>query len=376
MGVEVDEAAEARELEEYFRAQDPIDVAAAEWHTRREQGLTAAEQAEFEQWMAACPAHAAAFRRLDEGLAALRSLPADAIARVRASSCAAPTAVPARVGQAPRPGAGRSDSGKDARRGFSLNRALSRPALAALCCVAVLAGGLGWYQWQQPQVFADSYSVERGQREVVTLPDGTELAMDADTQAQVVLYRDRREVRIREGQIMFAVAPDSDKPFHVLAGPARVTVVGTRFCVRYRSAGMDAGAVNVAVEEGRVRVAGGHAPADGGPAPAVDLAAGQGLTVSPNGALGQAAAVAPSSIALWRKGLVRFENTPLADALLELERYGPTGLVIRNPAVAAMTIGGSYQIDRPGEFARMLTQILPVRLVQGPDGKTEIAAAS
>src|SRR2546429_6224106 len=33
---------------------------------------------------------------------------------------------------------------------------------------------------------------------------------------------------------------------------------------------------------------------------------------------------------LWRKGLIRFENTPLADALAELERYGPTGLVVHD----------------------------------------------
>jgi transmembrane sensor len=85
--------------------------------------------------------------------------------------------------------------------------------------------------------FESSYVAQKGQQRLVTLPDGTELAMDTDTQAQVTMYRDRREVRIADGQIMFSVAADPKKPFHVLAGPARVTVLGTRFSVRYRNQG-------------------------------------------------------------------------------------------------------------------------------------------
>jgi len=237
-----------------------------------------------------------------------------------------------------------------------------------------LAVGVGWHQWQQQPTFTSSHLTPRGQARTITLPDGTALSLDADTQAQVTLYRDRREVRITQGQILFAVAPDSARPFHVLAGPARVTVGGTRFSVRYRATGMEAGSVQVAVQEGHVRVAGAQGTAAADAAPAA-LVAGQALSVSPAGVLGPVAAVAPGSIALWRKGLIRFENTPLADALAELERYGPTGLVVHDPAVAALRIGGTYQASRPAEFARMLAQILPVTLVARPDGQTEIAAA-
>lgn len=223
--------------------------------------------------------------------------------------------------------------------------------------------------------FESSYVAQKGQQKLVSLPDGTELAMDADTQAQVTMYRDRREVRIADGQIMFSVAADPKKPFHVLAGPARVTVLGTRFSVRYRNQGADAGAVNVSVEKGHVQVVSSYSSANAKADLPVELLAGQGLRVSSSGVLGQVASVAPGSVALWRKGLVRFDNTALVDALFELERYGSTGLEIRDPAVAAMTIGGSYQVDRPGEFARMLTQILPVKLVSEPSGKTEIVSA-
>jgi len=354
-----DEAQEARALAEFLGPQDPVDVAAADWHTRAEQGLDAAAQDALAQWLAADPAHAAAWRGMDQDLAALRALPAARVARLRAGA-AAPAAAPPQM--------------RLARRWPAWRIALPRPALLAACCAALLALGAGWHQWQQP-TFTGQYAAERAQRKTITLPDGTQLAMDADTQAQVALYRDRREVRLVQGQILFAVSADSRKPFHVLAGPARVSVVGTRFSVRYRSEGMDAGLVKVAVEQGHVRVAGLPIAGNAFTAAAVDLVAGQALSVAADGKVGAVATIAPSGIALWRKGLVRFENTPLADALRELERYGPTGLVIRHPAVAALPIGGSYPVDQPAEFARMVTQILPVKLVAGAGGITEITSA-
>lgn len=328
----LDKAAQVRELEEFFRGQNPIDLAAADWHTRMEQGLTAEEEAEFTEWLAASTAHEAALRHLGQSLAAARPIPPEQVARLRAEqarrrSQSAPHAHPEPAAQRP---------SSEERQDWRWSHLLPRPALAALCCTAALAVGVGWHRWQQQPTFTGSHLTPSGQAKTITLPDGTALSLDADTQAQVALYRDRREVRITQGQILFAVAPDSARPFHVLAGPARVTVVGTRFSVRYRATGMEAGSVQVAVQEGHVRVAG----AQGAATPA-DLVAGQVLSVSPAGVLGPVAAVAPGSIALWRKGLVRFENTPLADALAELERYGTTGLVVHDPAVAALRIGGS-----------------------------------
>lgn len=363
-GSPADRDAEARELEDYFRRQDPVDVAAADWHTRREQGLSDAEDAEFRRWLSADRAHAEAFRRLDRSTALLRSLPVGTRDRLRAAS--ASTAEAPASGRPPvdRPGASRRRAGP-----------FPRPAAMGLCAAVLLAVGMGWHSWRQQPTFVGSYATERGQRLSATLPDSTGLTLDAESKAEVTLYRDRREVRLTEGQALFAVAPDSGKPFHVLAGPARVTVVGTRFAVRYRHSGADAGAVNVAVEEGRVRVAGSPADADAAPVLAADLAAGQRITVSSSGVVGQAAAVSPGNVAPWRQGMVRFESIPLADALLELERYGPTRLVVRDPAVAAMRIGGSYRIGHPGDLARVLPQILPVRLVAGAGGDTEVVRA-
>lgn len=350
--------AQAREHEDFWRQQDPVDLAAAEWHTRQEQGLSEQEALELAQWLSARAEHAAALRRLDQGMAVLKSLSPAQRAQARpARTSFEPDARPVpRAGGAPARPAPRP----------------LRPAWLAMACVALLAVamGVGWHQWHQP-TFTSHYATGQGQRYNTTLPDGTELLFDADTQGDVALYRDRREVRLGDGQIMFHVAPDATRPFHVLAGPTRVTVVGTRFSVRHREAGTGGGGVSVTVKEGRVRVA---ARDDQGQAP-VELAAGQNVKVSASGIAGAVTAVSPGNIAPWLKGLVHFENTPLADAVQELERYGPTRLLIQDPQVAALPVGGSYQASRPDEFARVLPRILPVRLSVRDDGRTEIVRA-
>jgi len=88
------------------------------------------------------------------------------------------------------------------------------------------------------------------------------------------------------------------------------------------------------------------------------------------------AAVSPENIAPWRQGMLRFDSTPLAAVLQEMERYGPTGLVLDDPALGALPVGGSYRIGRVDEFASVLPRILPVRLVAGADGKTRILGAA
>lgn len=350
-----DEAAEARALQAFFGGQDAVEVLAAQWHTRQEQGLNAGEQAELAQWLQVSTEHAEAFARMDAAVAGLRALPADAVAQWRASQAAN------QLKPAPA-------QPKPTRYRRWQQALLPGPRGLALCAVLLLSLGLGWHQWMQP-VYSAHYVAERGQRQSLQLPDGSTLELDADTDAQVRLYRHRREVQLAHGQAMFSVAPDASKPFEVQAGPARVTVVGTRFAVRFRHDGIDAGQVRVEVQEGRVRVAAVQMPAA-----AQLLTAGQATQVAANGLLSPVGQVAPDSVGLWRKGLLRFDHTPLAQALQEMERYGPTGLVVHDPAVAALPMGGSYATAKPTEFAHMLTLVLPVRLVPSADGRAEIVA--
>lgn len=341
-----------REAEEYAQARHPVELAAVAWHGRREAGLDAAGQAELQQWLTADAAHAGALDRLDLSLRQLRHLPAERIAHLRR-----PSAAPARPVRA------------HGWRGLGAALTVRNGALAC-CCVALLALGLGWRWWTQP-VYEQSYTSAHGQRRDIMLPDGSLLVLDTDTRVEVSLYRNRRLVRLPHGQAMFNVARDAARPFRVQAGPASVTVLGTRFAVRCSRCEQHAGEAEVEVEEGHVSVA-QVAPDGGAPPRAAELHAGQAIQVGTASGLGTIMAVSPASIAPWRKGLVHFASTPLAEAIREFERYAPLKLLIRDPQVAAMPIGGSYRTANPAAFVQVLPHILPVRLLRRDDGITEV----
>lgn len=375
--------ADAREFEEYARAQDPMQLQAALWATRRTEGLDAAAEAEFQDWLRADPAHAGAYEDMAKSLDPVRELPDDDIQSLREGlrqSAPAgapaqepapdpmPTAQPARH-RPPQPAL-------PGRRAWLAGIGRLVPQAATAMAVVALVGGgwMGWNHWQGQPTFARNYATERGQRLDIRLPDGSTLQLDAATRADVRLYRQRREVRLLEGQALFAVHADPAQPFDVLAGTVRVTVVGTRFSVRHTRAGLDAGKTVVAVESGRVRVSRAGLPGetqamDAGAS--LELGAGQGVTADETGRLQAAVSLPPGSVANWRTGRISFNDTPLAEALAELERYGDTGLVVRDPAVGALRLGGSFDVRQAGAFAQALPSLLPVRL-ERRDGVVEI----
>ena len=353
-----DDAEQEREFDAFARTQDPLDIEAAMWMVRRRGGLDAHGQAALQAWLDADPRHAAALDEMDSAYANIKRLPdTDTTALgtdprdTHDPSPATAPSNPASVRQ------------RTHRRGH-----LARTMAAALAFVII-----GWASWQyrgQQPLFDQSFATGPGQQQTITLPDagdqGSHLQLDTATRMDARLYSDRREVRLHNGQAMFTVAPDATRPFHVRAGALRITVVGTRFSVRQTTSGLDAGQTVIAVEEGHVRVA----PADqanrdeASPAAPLELTAGQMAVADQAGRLSAVIPIPTSAIAPWRDGRVNFDQTPLSTAIAEFERYGNTGLIVRDPAVAAMRVGGSYGVRQWRHFTETLPQVLPIRLVR------------
>ncbi|RYF27566.1 MAG: Fe2+-dicitrate sensor protein [Comamonadaceae bacterium] len=352
-----------------------LDTEALDWFVRQDGAPGAAPSADLQAWLAGHPARQAAFARWQADDRRLGALPAPAIDHLRRQLAADKAA-------AARPAADRPRAGRWAwlRGGQSL---VPQAALAAMVLATAGGGGyLAWDHWQQQPVFAQDFSTGRGQQLDVQLPDGSRLRLDTATRVEVVLYRQRREVRLPEGQALFQVQGDATRPFDVLAGGVKVTVVGTRFSVRHTVGVPGDAAVRVAVEEGRVRVAApatnaveaaaGHAPAE--PAEPVLLTAGQQVRADADGRLGPVAPVAAAGVAPWRDGRISLDDVPLAQALAEFERYGPTQLLVHDPAVAALRVTGTFDPRRLDSFRQALPKVLPVRLQAGPGPQSEIVA--
>ena len=239
-----------------------------------------------------------------------------------------------------------------------------RRALSALLGVAGL--GLGsaafWQAWRHgvPQYQA-ALSSPMGRLLTQPLPDGSTLTLDAQSRAQVRYTAARRSVQLLAGSAFFAVASAPDRPFVVQAQGVRITVLGTRFEVA-----LLAGGVQVAVEEGHVRVE------DAASGLVQELAAGDRLRVAP-GRPAEREALA-DAVAPWRDGWLEFRNLPLAEAVERLARYSAVPLQVA-PDAAQLPVLARVRIAQARQWLRLLPVSLPVVLhePQGPGGAIVIA---
>ena len=334
------------------------------WLVRREDAQWGAQdEVAFQTWLQVDLRHADAYARSEQRWGELDAMPGDLRARMHARLAQDKAQLSAR------------DVPQAARRRFLAWPVVSGMAMAGIAGV----GYMTWSHLQAQPTSVQSMRTERGQQQNLTLADGSSVRMDTATQLEVRFYRQRREVQLLEGQAMFEVQQDG-RPFHVLAGRTRVTVVGTRFSVRYTPSMPDNEGVQVAVEEGRVRVAAlSAAEVERG---TYDLQAGDLLTAGQQIATnvqGTAAspvsAVSADGIAPWREQRVSFVDMPLSQALAEVERYRSTGLVVRDPKVAALRLSGTFDPMAVSALHKALPRVLPVRL-QEKNGVTEVVPAN
>lgn len=355
---------------------------ALDWFVRRcNESFGAEEERAFQSWLVADPAHRQAFDHWQREWQAFDDVPQDMrnLLRHRLAHDQARDADTG-TGQIG-PQAAATGRQRQVRQPMPSRRRLLVSALA-IAGVAAVTGGAGllvWNHWQAQPVYRQAFSTRRGQQSQATLPDGTCLWLDTDTRLEVAYYHQRREVKLLDGQAVFAVESDAGRPFHVLAGRMRITVVGTRFSVRHTPQVPGDTGVHVAVEEGTVRVERIDGPTGASPirgdGQAVILSAGQQVSGDEAGWLSAVSAVAAGGIAPWREYRVRFDNQRLDYALAELARYGAPHLLIRDPAVAALPITGVFDPRDMATFRRLLPAALPVRLKAAGAGTEEVVLA-
>jgi len=292
---------------------------AAEWVARREgaERWTEADERALQAWLAADPQRRREFEILREIYAR--------------SGGAAAGAAPARGGLV-RGGSGRLAS------------------WAGAAAVVVLGAFLAW-RLLAPGGFRAEYATAIGQIREVVLPEGSRLALDADTTLDVRFEADRRLVLLRRGRAMFSVTAESGRPFVARTPAGDVSVIGTDFEV-----GLVDRRVRVAVLEGEVLLR----PAEGlGQGRA--LRGGEGALFEAAGMAGPVEPVEANAFAAWRQGRLEFRNRPLGEVVLEVGRYLEQDVRVVTEALRQTPVSGSFNARDLGEFFNAVQQMLPVR---------------
>jgi transmembrane sensor len=241
-----------------------------------------------------------------------------------------------------------------------------RWALAAMVLLAVGLGAWGLdHFWLNP-----SYATRLGEQRLVRLDDGTRIAMNSSTRIHLAYRDDERRVRLDQGEAYFEVARDPARPFIVVAGDHRVTALGTAFVVRHENGGTAVTLVEgkVAVFEGEQAVT-PQAP----PAAAPEATPDKRIVLSPGQRLTFIGRARPrldqpriDAVTAWRRGEVMLDNTTLADAVAEMNRYDERLLVIDDPSAAATRVSGIYHAGDSEGFARTVAALYGLQVVREP----------
>ena len=70
----------------------------------------------------------------------------------------------------------------------------------------------------------------------------------------------------------------------------------------------------------------------------------------------------------WRRGVLVFRHTTLADAAAEFNRYNNEKIVLADASVAQRTIGGSFTVTDVERFAIIVRDALGLKVIQNRDG--------
>jgi transmembrane sensor len=188
------------------------------------------------------------------------------------------------------------------------------------------------------------------------LADGSILHLNTDT-AVAVRYSDKeRLVTLTSGEVDFEVVHAPDRPFRVLAGPAEVVDLGTRFDVRLQGS-----ATLVAVAEGRLAV-GLSAPTERGRANPdhgrfVQLGADEQITVTEGGWPATPVPIDAQRATAWLHRQIMFEREPLERVADEFNRYAPKPIEITTPALRSLEISGVFATDDSEAFVAFLRSL-------------------
>jgi len=308
------------------------DLAAADWVQRRNLWTwTEMDQAEFDAWLTEADANHIAYLR--------QTVVWNAAGRLNAL----------RQQQPMRPETATPKLGR---------RALLRSVAAAAIVAAI--GFASFVYFSRP--LDATYVTPVGGHKIITLGDGTSIELNTNSALRIRSGAVRRVTLLR-GEAYFDVHHDGADPFAVTANGYRITDLGTKFSVR-----ASANAIRVSLLEGSAVVA----PVTGQKAHrSALLMPGDVATANAKSLVIVKKPVSSLATALgWRRGVLIFKDTELADAAAEFNRYNARKIKLEDPAVAHLKINGTFQAENSELFASSIQELFGLRIIKNGNDTT------
>ncbi len=321
-------------------ARDRLDDKAAAWASRMRGPERERHRAAFERWYNSSPAHAKSFDEATAGFEDAGVLRQGELGRAR---------------HLPEP----------QRKAVPLRYAFGAVAAAAAVALIFLMSAYA----PSPVPIADgtvTYAAAGTAREV-KLSDGSRMVLAPETIAIATFTSSERRITLERGRGRFTVAHET-RPFRVAAGDAEVLALGTVFEVSFA-----AGQTRVALIQGSVDVSYPSEAQETG-LQVRRLQPGEQIVVGspPQAEAGPTpqhrAARAPTRREEPAPRMLQFDNTPLTQAVAEVNRHSRTRITLADLSIGELKITGAFRAGDAGAFAESLAAAFNLHLERRVDG--------
>ena len=234
-----------------------------------------------------------------------------------------------------------------------------RPALrwvAGLAASVILAACLGWWlMLARPEQF----QTKVGEQHSVLLVDGSRVTLNTASRIEVSLRADHRIVRLLQGEALFEVTHEAQRPFDVYAGNVVVRAVGTQFDIDRRAT-----CTAVTVVEGRVAMIAAGSRAGTLPV----LSARDRVIVDSAGPGALEHDVNLAETTAWTQHQLVFHHRPLGEVADEFSRYNVGRIQIHSPSLRDQEVTGTFRSNDVASFVAVLAGMPGVHVVDDGAG--------
>ena len=239
-------------------------------------------------------------------------------------------------------------------RAFSHRSPVLRMAAGGLAALTLLAVSVIFFAGRGVEpIYVAEYATVVGETRLVTLPDGSTITLNTDTEISVSYRPTARDITLASGEALFDVVRDPARPFAVATEDAVSVALGTKFVVRRTGAETLLSVVDGVVAFRRAD----EARAAPGGLDAIDRAADLVLRVGETVRSTDVFAEEPTereTIAdigsdviarqlSWTEGLFEFSETPLQEVVAELERHNAVRITIADDELKSLRMGGIFR---------------------------------
>ena len=190
------------------------------------------------------------------------------------------------------------------------------------------------YKSENEVIAMNTVSVPAGQRTNITLPDGTNVWLNARTTLQYpVTFSQKQRTVFLKGEAYFDVTKKKKTPFIVRTDKYDIEVLGTQFDV---DSYPDQTAFETTLMKGSVKVTSQHFPE-------------QTITLKPHHKAyvkdGQLAVTKVNDFTpyRWKEGLICFKDEPFQTIMEDFEKYYGIRIIINNKKVLKYSYNGKFR---------------------------------